>query len=403
MLDTEFVRGHFRALDTPWILLDNAGGSAPCDRVVDRVRAYMERLPVQHGASYALSRDAGEAVAQGRAAAAELFGGEPNEMVLGPSSTALVGRIARCLRPLWDEGDEIVVTNLDHESNIGAWRALERTGIQVREWRFRPETAELHLEDLEPLLTSRTRLVAFTHVSNVVGTVHDVPAICARIRDARALSCVDGVAYAPHRRVDVKALGADLYFASLYKIYGPHIAAMWGRADLLREAASENHDFVPADAIPEKLEPGGTPYELVASIAGIVEYLRELGRHHELGDEPSLDDVFARIAGHEYALSRPLLNFLDEHPRATIVGRADGEPDGRVSTIAFTVEGRKSSEIPPLLDAHRVAVRYGHFYSLRAIRDLGLLERDGIVRASFVHYNTREEVERLLELLDEIL
>ena len=262
--------------------------------------------------------------------------------------------------------------------------------------RFREDDMALHLEDLEPLLGPRTRLVAFTHCSNLVGRHHDARAICERIREAGALSCVDGVAHAPHRRVDAKALGCDLYLASLYKICGPHVGALYGRREVLERAHSQNHFFVPEDAVPYKLEPGNVTHELVAALPAIPEYLRELDRAH--GGEGTLDGAFARIEEHETALAAPLLEFLESHPAITLLG--PGMSSDRAPTISFVVEGRASSELPPLLDAERIAIRYGHFYAYRLVERLGLMERDGVVRVSMAHYNAPDEVARLIAALD---
>jgi cysteine desulfurase family protein (TIGR01976 family) len=332
-------------------------------------------------------------------AAARLFGATAEELVLGPSSTLLVDLLARGLRPTWAEGDEVIVTNLDHETNVGPWRRLEETGIVVKEWRFRPETVSLELPDLVPLLTSRTRLVAFTHCANVVGTVHDVRQIADAVRAAGALSCVDGVAFAPHRRVDVRALGADFYFASFYKLYGPHVSGLFGRGDALRNARGQNHFFVGEERVPLKFEPGNVNYEATAALVGIVDYLEELAEHHGV----DFFGAFELMAAHEADLVHPLLAFLAAHPRVRLIGESSSDPARRVPTVAFVVEGRKSSEIPPLLDQRRIAARYGHFYAYRPIRDLGLLECDGVVRVSLVHYNSPEEVARLIEVLDEVL
>ncbi len=403
VLDLDFVRGEFPALETDWALMDNAGGTAPCRQVIELMRAHMERVPVQLGASYGLSVEAREAVEAGRRAAARLVGSEADEIVLGASSTVLVQQLASVLRASWDTGDEVVVTNLDHEANIGPWRRLEETGIVVREWRFRDETLTLHEDDLEPLLSERTRLVAFTHCSNVVGSIVDVAALAARARAAGALTCVDGVAFAPHRRVDVRALGVDFYLASLYKVFGPHLGLMFGRRELLREAKSPNHFFVSEESVPTKFEPGNVNYELAASLVGILDYLQALGAHHGLGEELDLGACFARIDEHEEELVRPLLLFLDEHPRARRIASAAPAGTERVPTVSFTVDGMRSSELPPLLDERRLAVRYGHFYAYRLVRDLGLLDRDGVVRVSLAHYNSPREVERLIEALDEVL
>lgn len=399
MIDLDYVRSNFPALDSDWAFMDNAGGSAPCRQVIGHMSSFLERLPFQLGATYGPSVRAADAVAAGRSAAAALFGARPGEIVLGASSTLLVDLLARALVPLWSTGDEVIVTNLDHETNVGPWRRLEAQGIVVKEWCFRPESVALEAADLEPLLTDRTRLVAFTHCSNIVGTVHDVPSIARLIRQAGALSCVDGVAFAPHRRIDVEALGVDLYFASLYKVYGPHIAALFGREDLLRAARGQSHFFVSEESVPAKLEPGNVSYEAAAALAGVVEYLAELAAHHDASE----DQAFDLVANHETELVRPLLEFLAQHPRVRLLGRSKADPDERVPTVAFVVADRQSSEIPPLLDSRRLAVRYGHFYAYRPIRDLGLLERDGVVRVSLAHYNTPAEVARLIEALGEIL
>ncbi len=404
MLDPNLVRSHFPALQSDWTFFDNAGGSAPCIQVIDRVRDYLSTHPWQLGASYAVSEQASQMVHAGRSAMAEWIGAEPSEVVLGPSSTVLARQLAESLRPTFDPGDQIVVTNLDHESNIGPWRALASVGVEIREWKFRHDTHALELEDLNSLLSERTRLVCFPHVSNIVGNVHDVRAICDRVHAVGALACVDGVAFAPHRRVQVRDLGADFYFFSAYKTYGPHVGVLYGKKDQLLAAKGLNHFFVSESSVPLKFEPGNVNYELTASLPGILEYLRELGRSHakDFSSPASLDQIHEAIATHEDDLSRPLLRFLSAHPRVTLFGRDEPGP-GRVPTISFTVEGVASSALPLRLDQQRIAIRYGHFYAYRCIDSLGLLERDGVVRISMVHYNTSEEVARLIEALDEIL
>lgn len=401
MLDLDHVRSQFPALDTPWVLMDNAGGSVPCRQVIDRLQGFLTRCPVQLGASYGLSVEASAAVAGGRAAAAALLGATPEEVIVGASSTALVNQLAATLRAGWVEGDEVIVTNVDHETNVGAWRRLEASGIVIREWKVRPGTLELHPDDLAELLGERTRLVAFTHCSNIVGSITDVPACAALARQAGALTCVDAVAYAPHRRVDVRALGVDFYFASLYKIYGPHVGIMFGRREVLLETRSPNHFFVGEDELPRKFEPGGVNYELVASLEGITDYLGSISA--EGGTAGTLEAAFEQIAAHEETLVAPLLEFLNDHPAVAIVGDPSPDSRRRVPTVSFTVPDRAASEIPPLLDERGIAVRFGHFYAYRLIRDLGLLERDGVVRVSLVHYNTPDEVAQLVEALAEVL
>ena len=407
MFDVEFARAHFPALTDDWALFDNAGGTPPLGGVIDRIRDYASRWQVQLGATYRHSAAAAALVAEGRRAMARLVNAEPDEIVLGPSSTANVRVLSRALRPLLSTGDEVVVTNLDHETNIGAWRELENESVRIREWRFDPERLELTLEGLEPLLGARTRLVCFTHCSNIVGTIHDAAAIIRRAHEAGALTCVDGVAYAPHRRVDVKALDADFYFLSPYKVYGPHLGMLYGKRRLLRELRGQNHFFIPEDEVPSKFEPGGVVHELAAALPAILDYLLALDERHfaaaPLPEAERLERIFDSIARHEAALAAPLLEFLRSRRGVRIIGGTEADTPRRAPTISFVVDGRDSSEIPPRLDEERIAVRYGHFYAHRAIAALGLLPRHGVVRASMVHYNTPAEVGRLIRALERLL
>jgi selenocysteine lyase/cysteine desulfurase len=207
--------------------------------------------------------------------------------------------------------------------------------------------------------------------------------------------------------VDVKAIGADFYLVSLYKVFGPHLGLLHGRRELLLASKGQNHFFVPEHEVPYKLEPGGVVHELAASLPAIVDYLLALDARHG-GDlstpEPQrLTRAFDAIAAHEAVLAAPLLEFLSSRRGVRVLGRAEPDAVHRVPTIAFTVEGRDASEIPPALDARNIAIRYGHFYAHRAIEALGLLERGGVVRVSMAHYNTAAEVGRLITALDELL
>jgi len=404
--DVDAIRARFPALAAvgDWALFDNAGGSVPVRGVIERLTRYVSTCSVQLGASYEVSRRAGELVRAGRNAAARLVNADVDEVVLGPSSTVLVQLLARALGPTMAPGDEVVVTDLDHEANIGPWIRLREKGIVVREWKLRPESATLHLDDLAELLGPRTRLVACTQAANVVGEILDIAAIARRVHEAGALLVADGVAYAAHRRVDVKALDVDFYCVSLYKVFGPHVGLLYGRRELLRRARGQNHFFVGEDEVPYKLEPGAPSHELVASLPGVLEHLAFLaGESGAVPGPEALERAFALVAERERDLMRPLLAFLAAHPRVRLLGTTDDAIERRVPTLAFAVRGRSSSEIPPLLDERRVAVRYGHFYAHRAMQALGLLEQEGVVRVSLLHYNTADEVVRLIDALDAVL
>jgi len=439
-LDAVRVRAAFPGLDDTWAFLDNAGGTFPAAPVVARVRAQLERWPVQLGATYPRSEEAAARVAAGRAAAARLVGGAPEECVFGASSTVNAGLLARALSPRLRAGDAVVVTDADHEANVGPWRKLAGRGVEVREWRLDPTTLRLRTEDLEPLLADgRVRLVAFTHASNVLGSIEDVAGPAALARERGALTCVDGVAYAPHRRVDVAALGVDFYLISLYKLFGPHLglpffvldpfffappraAAMPHRMQFLlgslRSLArnleelgsleSQNHFFVPEGRLPQSLEPGNPPYESLAGVAGIVEHLEDVARLAGTdgadGAEDPLEVAFDAIARHEEALVEPLLAFLRGRPDVRILGEPEADRARRVAVVSFAVEGRSSRTLVEALERASLATRYGHFYAQRLVARLGLLEPDGpraagVVRVSLVHSNTSDEVERLVDAL----
>ncbi|MEO5988563.1 MAG: aminotransferase class V-fold PLP-dependent enzyme [Candidatus Eisenbacteria bacterium] len=404
MFDIAYARSQFPALATPWALFDNAGGSPPLAGVIERVTGYMRTCQVQLGASYALSTLASERVDQGRQAAAWLMNADPDEIVIGPSSTNNVRLLARALQPLFAPGDELVVTDLDHECNGGAWRDLASEGVVVREWQFDRMRHELTLEGLEQVLGPRTRLVCFTHCANVVGTVHDAAAFVNRIHEAGALACVDGVAFAPHREVDVRAIGADIYYLSVYKLFGPHLGLMYVQRDLLRRARSQNHFFIPEDAGAYRLQPGNVVHELAASLPAIGEYLVALdARHHSAEDATArerLKRVFEDMTRYEEGLVRPLLAFLKERRGVRVLGHTAHDAALRVPTVAFVVEGRDSAEIPMALEQEHLGIRYGHFYAYRAMSALGLHACNGVVRASLAHFNTAAEVDRLISALD---
>ncbi len=351
------------------------------------------------------------------------------------------------LRGRFAPGDRIVVTDLDHECNIGAWSRLAEFGLEILVWKFNRESCQLEIADLLPLLGGRTKLVCFTHCSNIVGLVHDAAAICRVVHEHGALACVDGVAFAPHRRVDVRQIGADIYFASYYKIFGPHLAYLYVRRELADELDSVNHHFIDTslDPLAAKLQPGGVTHELVASLPALLGYLFSLGGYEQrasaelldallpgqgVGHRPTeltqshahlpgtaghngqpvhhsaahleagqaLDRAFSAIAEHEAALAAPLLEMLRRTRGITVLGGADPELRKRrgVPTVAFSIEGRHAAELATALERDRVAIRWGHFYAYRAIEALDLHGRGGVVRASMAHYNTAADVERLV-------
>ena len=415
-LDLDFVRRRFPALAGRQVFMDNAGGSLTLASVADRIHDYLLSSNVQLGASYAVSAQAGARYAEARRRLGELVNApSPEEVVLGPSTTLLLRLLAQSFAPSLVPGDEVVVSRVDHEANIGCWLALEAAGARIRFWERDARTGELALEGLEALLGPRTRLVAVGHVSNILGSIHPVRAIADRAHAVGALVCIDGVAHAPHRAVDVQALGVDFYALSLYKVYGPHMAMLFARREPFLRLGVANHFFYgPAD-FPGKLEPGNASYELAWGSAGVLDYLEDLGRQ-VLGAEStrngsdaapsaraSREAAWQAIAAQEERLAERLLAFLHERADLTIVGRPEPDRALRVPTISFVHARLPSSAIVEAVDPHGVGIRFGHFYAHRLISDLGLHARDGVVRVSLVHYNRLEEVDRLIELLAPIL
>ena len=407
-LDLAFARTQFPALsEAPdaWVFLDNAGGSQILGSVVDCLRDYLLTSNVQIGASYALSELAAERLQQAQIAIAELVNAErPEEIVMGPSSTVLLQTLARALAPRLQPGDEIVVSRIDHESNIGPWIALESVGVTVRFWELNRETMSLELPDLERVMSPRTRLVVFTHVSNIFGAILPVQDIARFVHERGARVCVDGVAFAPHRAVDVRAWDVDYYVLSLYKVFGPHYAVLYGKYDRLLDLANLSHYFIPADRLPGKLQPGNPNYELCWGAAGIPDYLAELGARSGATAAASrrgqIDTAFDAIAVHEAALADRLLAFLRARRGVRVIGPEVSDAGTRVPTISFVVDGRDSRDIVTRIDPLKIGIRYGDFYSRRLIEDLGLAPSNGVVRVSMVHYNTPGEIDRLVAGLE---
>ncbi len=407
-LDPAFVRAQFPALANGFVFLDNAGGSQILGHVVERISDYLMTSNVQLGASYAISQRAGERMQEAQRRMAELINAErPEEVVMGPTSTLLVQLLAKAMAHQFTPGDEVVVTRADHESNIGAWVGLESIGVIPRFWEVNAETGALNLDDLGRVMSSRTKLVAFTHASNILGTIHPVAEITRFVHDRGARVCVDGVAYAPHRAVDVRAWDVDYYVLSLYKVYGPHHALLYGKYAQLLELANLYHYFIAKDRIPYKLQPGNPNYELSYGAIGIADYLAELGASAGAPQGASrrtrIETAFAAIADHEAALADRLLSFLATKPRVRVIGATTGDQAVRVPTISFVAAGVDSQAIVRHIDMLQIGIRFGDFHSRRLVDHLDLSRHNGVVRVSMVHYNTAAEIDRLIRGLDEVV
>lgn len=407
-LDLKFVRQQFPALQGEWAFMDNAGGTQTVKQVGERMQDYLFNTNVQLGASNAVSEVAGARVVEAQKMMAEFVNAtEVEEIVLGSSTTQLLQNLSKSLAQYFKPGDEVIVTNCDHEANIGPWMDMERYGMKVKIWMINPETFRFDLEDLEKLMTDKTRLVAFTHTSNILGTINPVKEITSFVHERGALVCVDGVAYAPHRLVDVQDLGVDFYVFSLYKVYGPHYSLLYVRKEILQQLPGINHFFIGNNEGAYKLQPGNVNYELSYGLIGVIDYLRSVYKLHSGAKSNKLSEqlkfVFELFAEQEELIARPLIDFLNSRKNIKIIGEKLAVKNLRVPTVSFVGDDTKSSSIPLKVDSHKIAIRYGDFYARRLIDDLGLSKQDGVVRVSLVHYNTLEEVNRLISVLDRIL
>lgn len=402
-LDVDFVRRQFPALAGRWSFFDNAGGSQILKRAVERIEEFLLTRNVQTGGTYEVSVRAKEAVEESRKALATLVNAaRPEEIVMGPSTTVLLQQLARAMRHEFSAGDEIIVTNADHESNIGPWLGLE--GVVTRTWQVNRDTFELDLRDLEKLVGPRTRLVCVSHVSNILGTINPIAEIAKIAHRHGARICVDAVAYAPHGAIDVTGWDIDFYVFSLYKVFGPHHAVLYGKYAHLLGLDNLYHYFYGRDKVPQKLEPGNVNYELSYSAIGIVDYLIELGAASAPQGTPreKILAAFENIAAHERQIGERLLSWLRSRNDCRIIGSSQTS-GRRVPTISFIVEGHDSGALARAIDPYHIAVRYGDFHARRLIEALGLTGSSGVLRVSMAHYNTLAEVDALIAALEKTL
>ncbi len=371
-----------------------------CRQVIDRLTHFYRHTKVQPDHPFPLSMRAAEAMERSYRSLAAWMGVGTDEIHFGPSTSQNTYVLARAFRSMWRDGDEIVASTQDHEANAGVWRRLEATGITVREWRVHPEKGTLDLADLDRLITGRTRLVAFPHASNVVAAVNPVREVIARASAVGARVVVDGVSYAPHGLPDIGALGVDVYLFSAYKTWGPHQGVMFVRRDLADRLGNEGHYFV-ADEPRSKLVPAGPDHAQVAACAGIVDYLDDLYTHHGGMDASPVERgrmVHDMFRTHETRLLRRLLAYVAGRDDVRVVGPIDA--DRRAPTVSIVPLKRPVPDLAKSLVAEGMMVGTGDFYAPRLLDDMGIPTSPGVLRMSFIHYTTEEEIDRLIEALD---
>ena len=407
-LDLAYVRAQFPAFAQAPLqgqaFFENAGGSYTCAPVIQRLmRFYLERK-VQPYAPYTASRLGGEEMDEARARLAAMMGVESDEVSFGPSTSQNTYVLAQAFRQWLPKGAAIVVTNQDHEANTGVWRRLADEGVEVREWKIDRDTGHLDPADLSRLLgDGKVKLVAFPHCSNVVGEINPVAEICAMARAAGAFSCVDGVSYAPHGFPDIPALGADIYLFSAYKTYGPHQGIMVIRRACGETLPAQGHGFN-AGTLYKRFTPAGPDHAQVAACAGMADYIDGLYAHHFPGGKADPrarnNAVHDLMRAHERKLTQPLLDYLSARNDLRLIGPHSAE--GRAPTVAVSLDG-PAETVAAMLAPHGIMAGGGNFYAVRPLRAMGVDPDAGVLRLSFVHYTSEDEVDRLIDALDEVL
>jgi cysteine desulfurase family protein (TIGR01976 family) len=410
-LDVDFVRSQFPAFDQPeladWVHFENAGGSYASAHTIELLTRFYTASKVQPYGPAGPARAGGEAMDRARAVLPATLNCSADELHIGPSTTQNTYVLAKALRATMNDADpassEVIVTNQDHEANIGAWARLADTGVTVREWSVNSDTGLLELDDLAAMLSERTELVCVTHASNLAATINPIRAVADLVHGVGGLVVVDGVSWAPHAAVDVQELDCDFYLYSTYKTYGPHQGVMYSRRQVLETLANQAHYFK-ADDPSAWLTPAGPDHAAVAATAGVVDYYDALYRHHvpdgQADPVERVAAVYDLIEAHEEALMIPMIEFLLDRG-CTIVGSTDTSRTVRAPTIAFTSDRCEPQAIVEALAADGIGIGYGDFYAARLCQAIG--KPEGVARLSMVHYNSIDEVDRAIESLGRVL
>jgi cysteine desulfurase family protein (TIGR01976 family) len=381
--------------------MDNAGGAQVPDSALDEMRRYFHDRNVYHAGAYRRAEQTRDAFTAIRRRIAGFLGASsPGEVIFGLNATTLLSMFAAALRVTLEPGDEIVVTCLEHEANVTPWLRLESTGAVLRFWIPRAPEATLEVEDLETLLSDRTRLIAVTGASNILGTVTDIPSVATLARAREAIFLVDGVHYAAHRRVNVRRDSMDAFFCSGYKFFGAHIGFAACAEWVLDRLPSLNHSFVGSGF---KLELGMQNFEGLAATEGVLRYLSDLAGELGIKGRDAYEELFDAIVAYERMLSGRLLDGLLNIGGVHVYGITDpGRFDMRTPTVAFTVDGHTPGHVARRLGERGFGVNHGHMYAPRVIEWLGLTDSGGVIRASLCHYNSLDEISRFLMALAKI-
>jgi cysteine desulfurase family protein (TIGR01976 family) len=408
-LDIDFVRSQFPVFKTDLGrqvgFMDNAGGSYVASAVIDRLTDFYTNYKVQPYGANPISNRAGVAMDEGRQTMAALLNSPVELVTLGASSTQCLNTLSIACAPLVQQGNEVIITEQDHESNIGGWKrlCLQQNATLVF-WKVDPVSGELNLDDLKALLSSRTAIVAVTHSSNIIGTINPIKEIADLVHAHEARLVVDGVSYAPHSWPNLDELGADAYVFSTYKTYGTHQGVMVVKEDFLSQLTPQCH-FFNIPYLNKRLDSAGPDHASIGALAGIGDYFNALYLHHFGKDDTPIYEkaraVSALMNQHESTLCDYLLANLKELP-VRIHGRST--MNRREANVVFSSSDKSSKEIADGLAEYNIAAKNGHFYAYRLLQAMGVKDmNDGVVRISLSHYNTMEEMERCVVGLKKLL
>ena len=408
-LDLGFVRSQFPTFKDPlcknWSFFENAGGSYVPKQVIDRLNHFMISTKVQPYAEYPMSKIAGDNMDEATELFAKMINANNKEIIIGGSTSINLYVLSNALKYSIKPGDEVIVTNQDHEANISPWRRLTEVGAKIIEWKINPKTAELEIDEFENLLTENTKIVAVTHCSNIVGSINDLKLISQLAHKKNAIVIGDGVSYAPHGFPDVKDLGVDFYTFSLYKTFGPHLALLYGKEDILKKLPNQNHEFLNGN-YPYTINPGGPNHEELASLIGIYEYMMKLYDHHfddkTVSTRNKISKLNELISTHEEELAKPILEYLHNRHDMRLLGKSRINNKNRAPTISFINQIKSSKQISEFLVENKMATRNDNFYAWRCLKALGIDTNDGVVRISLCHYNAKDEIKKLISILDNL-
>ena len=406
-LDIEFVRNKFPVFKNSktknLAFFENAGGTYVPDTVINKLNKFMIETKVQPYGDFPPSIEAGDEMDNSINKIAELLNIGKDEFIIGPSTTMNMFLLSRGIKHWLNKGDEIIVTNQDHEANIGAWRKLEDEEIIIKEWLLNKDSAELEIEDLKLLINEKTKIICVCHTSNIVASINNLKEIVdlAHQNDIKVVG--DGVAYMAHDLADLKGIGLDFYGFSLYKTFGPHLALLYGKKELLEETKNLNHEFLSKE-IPLTLNPGGPNHEELACLSGLTDYYEDLYNHHFSDQKINLHEkgkaIFKLVYSHEEQLMEKLLSFLKSKNNVKLIGKSTHLRSERMPTVSFTVNNKSSLSIAQEAGKNGIGISNGDFYAWRCLKGLGIDTSDGVIRISMVHYNNMEEVEKLIKFLE---